>query len=78
MSEKFCAELIEECEYYGRWSDGNHEVFKMLKDCFTYFFRRKKCKMKLISVKSLILVKNIVLNLLKKNILGWGKTLRTL
>ncbi|KAL3994436.1 2OG-Fe(II) oxygenase family protein [Acanthocheilonema viteae] len=25
MSERFCAELIEECEYYGKWSDGKHK-----------------------------------------------------
>uniref|UniRef100_A0A183E7K5 Fe2OG dioxygenase domain-containing protein n=1 Tax=Gongylonema pulchrum TaxID=637853 RepID=A0A183E7K5_9BILA len=25
MSETFCAELVEECEYYGRWSDGRNE-----------------------------------------------------
>ncbi|VDO35516.1 unnamed protein product [Onchocerca flexuosa] len=38
MSERFCAELIEECEYYGKWSDGKHKVFELLTDCFTYSF----------------------------------------
>lgn len=38
MSERFCAELIEECEYYGKWSDGKHKVFELLTGCFTYLF----------------------------------------
>uniref|UniRef100_A0A915PPI7 Fe2OG dioxygenase domain-containing protein n=1 Tax=Setaria digitata TaxID=48799 RepID=A0A915PPI7_9BILA len=25
MSEAFCSELIEECEHYGKWSDGRHK-----------------------------------------------------
>ncbi|KAM3719419.1 Multifunctional procollagen lysine hydroxylase and glycosyltransferase [Dirofilaria immitis] len=30
MSERFCAELIEECEYYGKWSDGKHKDERLI------------------------------------------------